>query len=206
MHDASGWPPIISMRMQEALKAIPDQVLDAPPPQLDVLPAFSLPQPLPPAHSTSANVRSAVSSLDAAVVPNPLADAAHVSGEQRQAASLGASEGTNGMREASAAPQQAEHAAALYMSASGGEKAAETKRLRLDSGAAGNFPLAGAAEDQSEVARDVGHEVESQSTLEQGVQHAQEGHAGIQSVLEQHCEQAERHDTLLEKGRVLVSA
>ena len=34
--------------MQEAMKAIPDHVLDAAPPQLDALPAFSLPQPLHP--------------------------------------------------------------------------------------------------------------------------------------------------------------
>ena len=204
MHDNG--PSHHSLRLQEALKAIPDQVLDAPPPQLDVLPAFSLPQTLPPSHSTSGSVRSGVSSLDAAVAPSLLAYAAHIHEEQPQAARLGASAGITDMRETSAAQRQAEHTAAMCVSASAGEGTAESQRLCLDSGAAVDVPLAGAAEDQSDVARGDRHEVESESTLEQGLQHAQKGDAGVHSALEQHCEQAGRHSTLLEKGRVLVSA
>ena len=194
---------------QEALKTIPDHVLDAPPPQLDALPTFSLPEPLPPPHSALAHAGGGVSSLNAALLPKSVADPAGASEEhsreQQQAALLGTSQAIADIREATAASRQPEHAAAVSMSGSGGEGTAEAKRLRLDSCAAGDVPGAGAAEDHSGVALDP-HHIEGQSTLEQGLQHAQEEGIDAAMALEQHPEQTGKHRPYLEKGRVLVSA
>ena len=212
--------------MQEAMKAIPDHVLDAAPPQLDALPAFSLPQPLPPGHSTLAHAGSCtgtlahagtgVSSPGAAVLPDLSADSGPKSGEQNRehqhVAPFETSEQVADSREASAAPQHAKHAAVLCMSSGGGEGIAETKRLCLDSSTAGDVPLAGANQDQSRVARDSAQQPdqahESRPGQEQGLQHAEDTGGGIDltQCLDQHSEQAEKHHPYLDKGRLLVSA
>ena len=200
----------IQRYVQEALKAIPDHVLDAPPPELDALPAFSLPQPLPPPHSTSAHAGTDVSSPSAALLPESSADAGDASGEQsrelQQVALLGTSEAIADVREAAAAPRQAEQAAAGWAPASGEEQIAEPKRLRLDSSTAGDARGTGAAEDQSGIALEDHQHVKGQSSLEQGLKQAQEGDVDAGSALDHHSEQEGKHRPFLEKGRVLVSA
>ncbi len=196
--------------VQEALKAIPEEVLDAPPPQLDALPAFALPQPLPPPHSTSAHAGIGASTVTAALVPESLAAAGDAPGErsrkQQQQADLACTEDIADVREGTAAPQQAAHAAAACVSASSEDQIAEPKRLRLDSCAAGDVPGAAMAENHSGIAPDDQHQSEGQSSLEQGLQYAQEGGIDDGLALEQHSEQAGKHRPYLEKGRVLVSA
>ena len=202
----------MSLRLQEAMKAIPDQVLDAPPPQLDALPAFSLPQPLPPLRhapadarsctGTSANARAGVSSPGAALLSASSAGAAPIPGEQsseRWQAPLQASEVAADVGEPSAA-RQGERAGVLCS----GEGTAETKRLRLNSSRAGDVPLAGAAQ----VAQGSAQLPDSGPCQNQGAQHVEDTGGGmyVTQCLEQQSEQAGKHHSCLDKSRLLVSA
>ena len=196
------------------MKAVPDQVLDAPPPQLEALPAFTLPQPLPPPHSTLARAGNGASSAGAALALDGRANGVHSSGQQsteqqqEQAGSLGTSRGLAGVQDASAAPRRAERAGLLAASASGGEATAEAKRLRLDSDTAAHAPLADMAEGQTWMAQDSSQQADRSLGLAQALQQAQEQGRSAEHAqcLAQQPERAEKQRSFLEQTGVLVTS
>jgi len=105
------------------MKTIPDHVLDAPPPQLEALPAFLLPEHLPCPHSTSAHAGNGASSGAGTLVPALAADTAsnhgkHMPRQQQGIVSLGTSQEVADVRETSSVPTiAAEHAVPLCASA-----------------------------------------------------------------------------------------
>jgi len=104
------------------MKTIPDHVLDAPPPQLEALPAFLLPEPLPCPHSTSAHAGNGASSGEGTLVLALAADSASNLGkqmpqQQQGIVSLSRSQEAADVRETSSVPMiAAEHAVPLCIS------------------------------------------------------------------------------------------
>ena len=217
------------------MKTVPDCVLDAPPPQLEALPAFLLPEPLPSPHSTSAHAGNGASSGVRALVPALAADEARNSGkqEQQEIVSVGTSQEIADVRKSSAVPTiAAGHAAPLCASAAEEEGTVQAPSVREASAAqqhttehAATAPGEQGTADakrlrlDSEAARDVSHaippggqeqhgsqRVERCSGLEEGLERAQEGGAELVEHLDQQLEQADRRHAFLKESRVLISA
>ena len=193
------------------MKVVPEHVLDAAPPQLEALPQFSLPQPMPPPLKSLASLENGTASV--AARPNSR-DAAfspgvHIGGNERQQAGLaGGAEEVADVRVPCGAVQ---HAVGCAAAGSGSaeeeeEASAEAKRLRLDSAALRTAPATAAGEQGGDLLQHFqrqqpeGHAM----TLDQ----AGEAGAGAEQYSDQepHLKQTDGQPALLLRSRLLISA
>ena len=191
------------------MKTIPDHVLDAPPPQLEALPAFSLPEPLPCPHSSSAHAGNGASSRAGTLVLAHAADTASNYGkqmleQQQEIVTLGASQEVADVRETSSvAMVAAEYAVPLCASAAeeGTAKAPSSREAAPQhttehvatacASAPGEQEVADAKRLRldSEAARSVSHAIPPGGQELQGLQQV-ERRSGLEEGLE-HAQQGE---------------
>lgn len=186
------------------MKTLPDRVLDAPPPQLEALPAFSLPQPLPQRPSTLPRSGNDTAVSAASPAPALPGDAAHSSEVHPHVSSGSGGEGSTSKKEPSTSPQHmAVYATLLHASAGGEEAAAEAKRMRLNGSTASELPLVDfAAVEQSSVQ----NEVQQPQSHGESLQQAEDGRDSTGQHMEQHSEQTEHQPAYRQESRQLISA
>ena len=193
------------------MKVVPEHVLDALPPQLEALPEFSLPQPMPPPPNSLASLGNGTTSAAAGPSSRDAAfsSGVHIGGNERQqAGSAGDAEDIADVRVPCGAVQHAVGCAACSSASGEGEEeaSAEAKRLRLDSAALRAAPIAAAGEQGgdllqiSQIQQPEGHAMTSDQAGEAG--------AGAEHCSDQqpHFKQTDGQSALLLRSRLLISS
>ena len=194
------------------MKVLPEQVLDALPPQLEALPEFSLPQPMPPPLNSLASLGNGTSSAAAGPSSRDAAfsSGVHIGGNERQHAELaGDAEDIADVRVPCGAVQYAVGCAAAGSASAEAEEeaSAEAKRLRINSAAALRAAPTAAAGEQggdllqhSQIQQPEGHAMTSDQAGEAG--------AGAEFCSDQqpHLKQTDGQSALLLRSRILISS
>lgn len=193
------------------MKVVPEHVLDAPSPQLEALPEFSLPQPMPPSLNSLASLGNGTSSAAAGPSSRDAAfsSGVHIGGNERQQAELaGDAEDIADVRVPCGAVQYAVGCAAAGSASAEAEEeaSAEAKRLRINSAALRAAPTAAAGEQggnllqHSQIQQPEGHAMTSDQAGEAG--------AGAEFCSDQqpHLKQTDGQSALLLRSRILISS
>ena len=201
---AKGKTQPVCAPLQEAMKVVPDRVLDAPPPQLEALPDFTLPEALPQPHGALACsglqlVTEAAMLASARQKTGAANSEAGLTGQHQPATALRALDATMATGKLSSTMQQGAGIAAVADGSVGGAAGpAEAKRMCLKSDA----DSATAAAQQSGTAGESLEVDASAEPLPQAISHLMTA----DQCLNTEPEQAEGQHAFVQQRRQLVSA
>ena len=195
---------VLHALLQEAMKVVPDRVLDAPPPQLEALPDFTLPEALPQPHGALACsgpqlVTEAAMLISARREPGVANSEAGLTGQHEPSTAPQALDATMATGKLSPTMQQGAGIAAAADGAAGGAAGpAETKRMCLKSHA----DSATAAAQQSGTAGESLEVDASAEPLPQATSHLMTA----DQCLKTEPERAEGQHAFVQQRRQLISA